>query len=73
MSDQTPGDSRPPLNLALSIALVVLVLAGNGLLLFWPRPVVAPVVVKDLQGKDVKLAAPVAVSPPALRVSSGRS
>ena len=40
MSDQTPagGDSRPPLSLPISLALVVLVLAGNALLLFWPRP-----------------------------------
>ena len=42
MSDPTPSgdESRPPLNLALVLALVVLALAGNGLLLFWPRPTV---------------------------------
>ncbi|HEX3132522.1 MAG TPA: c-type cytochrome, partial [Planctomycetota bacterium] len=44
MSDQTPGDSRPPLSLPVSIVLVLLALVGNGLLLFWPRPALAPVV-----------------------------
>ncbi|MBA3698380.1 MAG: c-type cytochrome [Planctomycetes bacterium] len=45
MSDPTPtGDSRPPLSLPISLVLVLLALAGNGLLLFWPRPAVAPVV-----------------------------
>lgn len=44
MSDQTPGDSRPPLSLPVSVVLVLLALVGNGLLLFWPRPAIAPVV-----------------------------
>lgn len=58
MSDQTPGDSRPPLSLPVSIVLVVLALAGNGLLLFWPRTAVTPVVADT--GKPVT---PVATTP----------
>jgi len=52
VSDPTPtGDSRPPLNLPISILLVVLALVGNGLLLFWPRPTV--MVTVTAAGKSV--------------------
>ncbi len=55
MSDQpsAQGDHRPPLSLPVSLVLLVLVLAGNGLLLFWPRPA--------LTGAQVTITTPAAV------------
>ncbi len=64
MSDPTPtGDSRPPLSLPVSIVLVLLALVGNGLLLFWPRPVVAPVVAEVGKPTTPVASTPVATAP----------
>jgi mono/diheme cytochrome c family protein/cytochrome c553 len=47
VSNSTSPDHRPPLNVPLSIALVILILAGNATLLLWPRPALVPPVVAE--------------------------